>query len=298
MEEIKMRNEQEVMDVILSFAKNDNCIRVVTMEGSKLNKNAPVDKFQDFDIAFVVKDMEKYKNNDNWLNVFGKIIIMQKPEAMPMFPPDWLRKCNKFSYLMTFEDGNKIDLTLVPFDELKYYFEESDSLLKVLLDKDNICPPINEPSDIDFHVKMPSEEFVDNCCNEFWHLTIYATKGLCRNELLYAIKHLNLLKEQMLTMISWKVGIETEFSISVGKAYKYLDKYVSEGTWETIMERYKNDTINNVWDSLIMCCNLFQETTNYVSTKLNYKCPGYNKNVINYIKRYFPLNKAENIKIL
>jgi aminoglycoside 6-adenylyltransferase len=294
----KMRNEQEMMDIILDFAKNDDCIRAVTMEGSKLNKNAPVDKFQDFDIVFIVKDMEKYKSNDNWLDVFGKRIIMQKPEAMPMFPPDWLGKCNKFSYLMTFEDGNKIDLTLVPSDELKYFFEESDSLLKILLDKDNICPSINEPSDIDFHVKKPSEDFVDNCCNEFWHLTIYVTKGLCRNELLYSIKHLNLLKEQMLTMISWRVGIETEFSISVGKAYKYLDKYISKETWETIIETYKNNTIDAVWDSFIMCCNLFQETADYVSHELNYNCPEYNKSVIKYIKQYFPLNKIEKIKIL
>lgn len=293
-----MRNEQEMIELILNFAKNDDCIRVVTMEGSKLNKNVPVDKFQDFDIAFIVKYMEKYKRNDAWLNIFGKRIIMQKPEAMPMFPPDWLGKCNKFSYLMTFEDGNKIDLTLVPLSELKYYFEEADSLLKILLDKDNICPSIKEPSDIDFHVKEPSEEFIDNCCNEFWHLTIYVTKGLCRNELLYAIKHLNLLREQLFIMVSWKVGIETSFSISVGKAYKYLDKYVSKKTWETMIETYRNDTIDGIWESLIRCCNLFQETTTYVSKKLKYKCPEYNKSVIKYIKQYFPLNKIEKIKIL
>ncbi|MDR0430287.1 MAG: aminoglycoside 6-adenylyltransferase [Tannerellaceae bacterium] len=293
-----MRSEKEMMDAILGLAKGDECIRVVTREGSRLNKNAPVDKFQDFDIAFIVKDMEKYKSNDDWLDAFGKRIIMQKPEAMPMFPPDWLGKCNKFSYLITLEDGNKIDLTLVPIDELKYYFEESDSLLKVLLDKDHICPVINEPSDIDFHVKIPSEDFVDNCCNEFWHLAIYVTKGLCRNELLYSIKHLDLMKEQMLTMISWKIGIQTEFSISVGKAYKYLDKYVSEGTWATITETYKNNTVDDVWDSLILCCNLFQETTNYVSKKLKYKCPEYNKNVANHIKQYFPPGKTGNIKIL
>lgn len=293
-----MRTEQEMMDIILTFAKRENSIRAVTMEGSKLNINAPIDKFQDFDIAFIVNNMEKYKSNDNWLDVFGKRVIMQKPEAMPMFPPDWLGKCNKFSYLMTFEDGNKIDLTLVPLDELSYYFDEADSLLKVLLDKDTICPSIPEPSDIDFHVKKPNEDFVDNCCNEFWHLVIYVTKGLCRNELLYAIKHLDLMKEQMFTMVSWEVGIETSFSLSVGKSYKYLNKYISQETWETIIKTYKNDTIDGIWDSLILCCNLFQETTDHVSKKLNYKCPEYNKNVIKYVKQFIPKSKLENIKMV
>jgi aminoglycoside 6-adenylyltransferase len=263
-----------------------------------MNKNVPIDEFQDFDIAFIVKNMEKYKNNDNWLDVFGKRVIMQKPEAMPMFPPDWLGKCNKFSYLMTFEDGNKMDLTLVPLAELNYYFEEADSLLKVLLDKDNICPLINEPSDIDFHVKKPSEDFLDNCCNEFWHLSTYVTKGLCRNEFLYAVKHLDLMREQMLVMVSWKVGIETSFSLSVGKAYKYLNKYIADETWETIIKTYKNDTMDAVWDSLITCCNLFQEVTNQVSKKLKYKCPEYSRSVINHIKKHFPANKMEKIIIL
>jgi aminoglycoside 6-adenylyltransferase len=286
-----MRTEQEMMDIILTFAKDNDDIRVVTMEGSKLNKNAPVDKFQDFDIAYTVTDIEKYKSNDNWLDVFGKRAIMQKPEAMPMFPPNWLGKCNKFSYLMTFEDGNKMDLTLVPLNEFNFYLEERDSLFKILLDKDNICPAINEPSDIDYHVKKPNEDFVDNCCNEFWHLSIYVTKGLCRNELLYAIKHLDLMKEQMFTMFSWKVGIETSFSISIGKSNKYLSKYISEEMWEKIIKTYKNDTIDGIWDSLIMCCNIFQEITKFVSEKLSYKCPEYNKSVINLIRQYFPENK-------
>jgi aminoglycoside 6-adenylyltransferase len=293
-----MRSEKEILDIILTFAKNDNCIRAVIMEGSKLNKNAPVDRFQDFDISYVVTDMEKYKNNDDWLDIFGKRIIMQKPEAMPMFPPNWLGKCNKFGYLIIFEDGNKMDLKLLPINELNFYFEEADSLTKVLLDKDNICLPIPEPSDIDFYVKKPSEEFVDNCNNEFWWVSTYVTKGICRNELLYAIEHLSLIRKQLLTMISWKVGIETSFSISVGKSYKYLNKYVSQETWETIIKTYNNDTIEGIWDSLIMCCNLFQETTSYVSDALNYKCPEYNKNVIKYIKQFLPINKIEKIKIM
>jgi aminoglycoside 6-adenylyltransferase len=293
-----MRTEQEIMNIILTFAKNNDDIRVVTMEGSKLNKNVPVDKFQDFDIAFIVTDIEKYKANDDWLDVFGERVILQKPEAMPMFPLVWLGKCKKFSYLMVYEDGNKIDLTLVPLNEFNYYLAERNSLFKILIDKDNICPSFNEPSDIDFHVKKPSADYVDNCCNEFWHLSIYVTKGLCRNELLYAIKHLDLMKEQMFTMASWEIGIETSFSISVGKLYKYLNKYISKEAWEKIIKTYKNDTIDSVWDSLIMCCNIFQETTKLVSEKLNYKCPKYNKSVIKFIKQFFPENKAEKIIVL
>ena len=79
-------------------------------------------------------------------------------------------------------------------------------------------------------------------------------------------------------MISWKVGIETSFSLSIGKSYKYLYKYTSEEIWKEIIKTYKNDTIDSLWDSLIICCNLFYEMEKYVSNKLGYKCPEYNKN--------------------
>jgi aminoglycoside 6-adenylyltransferase len=283
-----MRTEKEMIDIILNVAKNDERIRVVTMEGSKLNKNAPQDRFQDFDITYIVTDMESYKSHDDWLDIFGNRIIMQKPEAMALFPPTL---GNWFTYLMTFADGNRIDLKLVPIHELETYFSWTDSLNKILLDKDNICPRIDEASDRDFHVKKPSYEFIDDCCNEFWHLSTYVTKGLCRNEYLYTIKHLELMKEQMLTMIAWKVGIETSFSLSVGKAYKYLDKYVSNDLWRLIQKSYKYDSIDSLWDSFIICCNIFNETALFVVRALQYKHPQYSGKVMKYIKQFIPSDK-------
>jgi aminoglycoside 6-adenylyltransferase len=295
-----MNNERKIFDILLEFVKKDDCIRAVAMEGSKNNKNAPIDIFQDYDITFFVNDMGKFKINEEWLNIFGKMVIMQKPDEMSLFPPaDWIGKCQKLTYLMIFEDGNKIDLKIMLISEMKLYFKLfADSLCKIILDKDNLFPLINEPSDIDFHVKKPSEEFVDNCSNEFWWVSTYVTKGICRNELLYVIEHLNIMRKQLLLMVSWKVGIETSFSISVGKSYKYLDKYVSKETWEAILRTYNCNTIDSAWDSLILCCNLFQEMENYVSKELCYKCPEYNKNVIKYIEQYFPENKKGKIKIV
>jgi aminoglycoside 6-adenylyltransferase len=276
-----MRSEQEMMNLILNFARQDDSVRVVTMEGSRLNKNAPKDRFQDFDITFIVNDMEKYKKSDGWLDVFGKRIIMQKPEAMALFPPTL---GTFFSFLMVFEDGNKLDLKLVPLNDTEKYFNWVDSLVKVLLDKDNICPAVDEPSDRDFHVKKPGREFVDDCCNEFWLLALYVAKGLCRKEFLFAASHLNKMREEMLRMISWKVGVETSFSLSVGKAYKYLQRYVSGDTWELIMKSYNNGTLAEMRESFEICCKLFRDTAVYVSGALNYKYPEYDKNVSEHME--------------
>jgi aminoglycoside 6-adenylyltransferase len=280
-----MRSEQEMMDMILSFARDDERVRVVTMEGSRLNKNAPRDRFQDYDITFMVENIESYKKNDDWLDVFGKRLIMQKPEGMTMFPPTL---GNWFSYLMLYEDGNRIDLKLVPIGELEKYFNQADSLTKVLLDKDKRCPSIAEPSDIYYRVKKPSPEFMEDCRNEFWWLSAYVAKGLCRNEQLYAIYFFQLMQKQLLNMISWKVGAETNYSVSVGKSCKYLQKYVSGDLWERILRTYQVSTPDALWESLEDAARLFQEISRELSASLGYPEPGYPDRMLNYIREHRP----------
>src|SRR5699024_8646725 len=87
---------------------------------------------QDYDITYLVTEMDVFIQDEQWLDVFGERIILQKPEAMSLYYPQlgtW------FSYLMLFEDGTRIDLTLIPLEELNLYLS-SDSLIKILLDKE------------------------------------------------------------------------------------------------------------------------------------------------------------------
>lgn len=51
-----MRTEQEMLNLILSIAKNDERIHAVYMNGSRTNPNADKDIFQDYDIAYVVDE--------------------------------------------------------------------------------------------------------------------------------------------------------------------------------------------------------------------------------------------------
>ena len=77
-----MRTEQQMWQLILGYAEKNDKIRVVTLEGSRTNVNIPKDDFQDYDITFLVTDMEAFTRDDAWLSVFGNRIMMQKPEDM------------------------------------------------------------------------------------------------------------------------------------------------------------------------------------------------------------------------
>lgn len=224
--------------------------------------------------------MKSLLSSDDWLSQFGNIIMMQKPESMELFPPEE----KGYSYLMLFDDYNKIDLTLLPLEDLDDYLN-GDKLIKVLIDKDCRIKRDIVPTDIDYHVRKPSAREYDDCCNEFWHVTPYVVKGLCRKEILFAIDHLNqILRFELLRMMSWKVGIETGFTLSVGKNYKFLDKYIPEDLWNRLLSTYRMDSYENVWKSLFICHQMFREVSKEVAELLNYRYPEYDKNVTRYTK--------------
>ena len=274
-----MRNEKEMYDLFLKFAENDDRIRVVTLEGSRTNINIPKDDFQDYDITFFVTDMASFIENETWLDVFGNRLMMQKPEDMELFPPDG----RGFSYLMLFDDGIKIDLTLLPVSMLKQYFTW-DKLVKVFLDKDNKITWNVVPTDEDFHIKFLTERMFDDCCNEFWFVSTYVCKGLLRNEILFAIDYMNnILRKELLRMISWKVGTERGFDFSIGKKYKFLNKYISNELWNNLLATYSMSSYEEMWKSFELCLDLFRQVSKEVAEKLKYAYPKYDENVSKYL---------------
>ena len=52
-----MRTPEEMIELILNKAREDERIRAVTIEGSRANSNAVHDEFSDFDICYFVTDV-------------------------------------------------------------------------------------------------------------------------------------------------------------------------------------------------------------------------------------------------
>jgi aminoglycoside 6-adenylyltransferase len=281
MGEMNMRSEKQVYDIILTYAKADERVRMVTLEGSRTNTNIPPDDFQDYDITFFVTDMQSFIGDDRWLDVFGERLILQKPEDMELFPAAE----KGFSYLMLFADDVKIDLSLLPLEFIDEYFTW-DKLVKLLLDKDNRItqPPV--PTDIDYHLQKPTERSFDDCCNEFWNTATYVVKGLCRREILFAIDHMNdIVRKELLRMISWLVGIEQGFHFSLGKNYKFLQRYIPEELWKRLMSTYHMDSYSHMWESLEQSMTLFREASAEVARRLGYQYPPYDEKISNYVIR-------------
>jgi len=280
-----LRSEQEMMNLLIDFAKNDDRIRLVTLEGSRTNANIPPDPFQDYDISYFVTDMDSFKENDQWLNVFGNRAMMQKPEDMELFPPEL---GNRFSYLMLFEDGTKIDLTLIPIVEEGDYFSDNDGLVEVLLDKDALIKNEGIATDRHYWIKQPTAREFDDCCNEFWMVSTYVVKGLARKEILFAIDHLNeVARPNLLRMMAWKIGSEQGYAFSVGKNYKFINRHLPNEDWAKLLSTYSEHGYQEMWQSLLTCYELFRDYSKAVSESLGYTYPDYDEAITKYTNRIY-----------
>lgn len=259
-----MRTEEEMFRLIVDTAKNDTRILAVGLNGSRTNKKVPKDSFQDFDIVYIVESVEVFIEDHTWIDRFGPRLIMQTPEDMALFPPS---RNGKFTYLMLFEDGNRIDLTLCPKEQADNWNGE-DRLAEILLDKEQVLPNLAGATDQDYWIKRPSQAEFSDCCNEFWWVSTYVVKGLCRNELFYAADHLNeYCRNELFRLLSWQVGSGLGYHFSVGKNYKYLPNYLTEEQYEAILKTMDLSSISSTWLALLSVQKQFDEYAQVFSHK-------------------------------
>lgn len=278
-----MRTEQEMYDLILGFAKKDERIRAVILNGSRANPNVQKDKYQDYDIIYVVKELEQFKSDYSWLDVFGERLIMQMPESMR----DPSGK-GHFNWQMLFSDGNRIDLTLIPIE--KPELVGNDSLTCILLDKDGVMMPIPPSNDGDYIIKKPDELFFYSCCNNFFWCMQNVAKGIARDELPYAMMmYHNVVREELHDMITWYIGMQNNFNISAGKMGKYFKKHLPQTLYEKYTKTYSDGSYTNLWQAVFVSCDLFRILAKEVAADLG--CP-YNQTDDDGILKYLNMVKA------
>jgi len=258
---IIMRTEKEVLDLIIDTAKNDERIRAVSMEGSRADPNAIKDKYQDYDISFYVTDVQSFVIDKSWISTFGTPLIIQEPDwidnVTEWFSDEKHDFQKSYAYLMLFNDGVRIDLSIRLISEEKFSDTGCEPTI-TLLDKDNIIPSRPTSTDKVYWVEKPNKDKFSACCNEFWWCLNNVAKGIARDELSYAMNMYNLIVRNMLhKMIEWHIGIENNFSVSAGKDGRYFKRYLPPELYEEYRKTYSDSNYKNLWDAVFTACDLF-----------------------------------------
>ena len=264
-----MRNSEEMLQLIMDVAINDERIRAVTMEGSRVSKNATHDKYCDFDISFVVNDIREFTKAHKWIEIFGEILIVQYPMDWYSHPYDYAGRDN-FAYLIQFKDGNRIDLTLIDISNIENEQNYCEPRM-VLLNKDNLKELKQVSDESVFHIQKPSQMEYYNTCNEFRWLSLYVSKGLCREELYYAKYAYDvLMMEMFIKMLNWKIGVDHDFQVTTGNHSKYLKRFLSAEEMERFHNVFPNGTYEDIWSKLYVIYDYFAELASYVGEALGY----------------------------
>ncbi len=291
-----MRTETEMIQLIINIAKDDPRIKAVWLNGSRANKNAPKDIFQDYDIVYVVSETQPFYQDEFWIDRFGPRLYMQMPEKMDFLRGKDYSFDDIYGWLIQFADGNRMDLHVESVAYAQKHIHD-DKLCVVLLDKENILPFIPEATDVDYHVKKPTMNDFLCDCNNFWWCLNNVAKGLWREEIPYVMDMLNdCIRPHLVHVLSWKIGIETNFSCSVGKSGKYMNRYLSPEIWSRFLSTYPDADIEHIWNTTMIMCALFDEIASEVAERYQYSYDHAEAEAsLNFLKhvRFLPKNAKE-----
>ena len=80
-----------------------------------------------------------------------------------------------------------------------------------------------------------------------------------------------LIRKQLESVLSWKIGIETDFSVSVGKSAKYMYKWLSKEEYDAYLSTYFMGTVEDGWRAVFAMTELFSAVAPGVAEKLGYE---------------------------
>ncbi|AEL10304.1 aminoglycoside 6-adenylyltransferase [Streptococcus pseudopneumoniae] len=264
-----MRIETEMLDLILQTAKTLQ-VKAIAMSGSRTNQKVQTDEFQDYDVVYIVDDLDNLTSDLSWLDQFGKRLIEQHVQLD-----------HRRLYLMLFEDGNRIDLTLCPKEHIQEWVD-SEAGFTVLEDKKGLFESYS-PSPKRFWIHPATETDFKNSCNEFWWVSSYVVKGICRNQLIYAIDHLyGICQQEFLKILAWQVASDRG-KVDVGKNYKHLFNYLPAEQKKEFSDLLDFSSIDKITQSLLTTMQLFHREAQRLAQKLGFD---YDKEVAEKMIEY------------
>ena len=253
---INMRTETEILDIIIKSAKTLQ-VKAVAMSGSRACPKAPKDEFQDYDVVYIVDDLDNLTSDLSWLAYFGKRIIEQEVSLG-----------NRRLYLMLFEDGNRIDLTLCPKEHIQEWVD-SEAGFTILEDTENLFEAYFPNLERHWITPASSIDF-EKACNEFWWVSAYVVKGICRHQVIYATDHLyGICQQELLKILAWQIASD-KGTVDVGKNYKYLFNYLPTEKEKEFSDLLDFSSIDKITQSLFATMKLFHQEARYLANKMGF----------------------------
>lgn len=251
-----MRTDTEMMELIVQIAETLQ-VEALALSGSRTTSHSLKDKFQDYDVVYIVENLEELISDLSWLDQFGNRLIEQHNVLE-----------HRHLYLMLFEDGNRIDLTLCPKEHIQEWVD-SEAGFSVLKDDKGLFEAYL-PTPKRYWTTPPTEEEFAASCNEFWWVSTYVVKGIRRNQLIYSTDHLyGICQQELLKVLAWQV-VSDRGTVDIGKNYKYLFHYLPAEQEKEFSALLDLSSLEKVTKSLFSTMKLFNHEAQELAKKMGF----------------------------
>nr|WP_295347801.1 aminoglycoside 6-adenylyltransferase [uncultured Streptococcus sp.] len=251
-----MRTDAEMMGLILQIAESLQ-VEAMALSGSRADIHSLRDQFQDYDVVYIVENLEDLISDLSWLDQFG-ILLIEQHNVLGY----------RRLYLMLFEDGNRIDLTLCPKEYIQEWVD-SEANFEVIKDDKGLFESYL-PSPKRYWTCPPTEEEFATSCNEFWWVSAYVVKGIRRNQLIYATDHLHgICQQELLKALAWQVTSDRG-AVDIGKNYKSLFHYLPAEKEKEFSALLDLSSIEKIKQSLFVTMKLFDCEAQELAKKMGF----------------------------
>ncbi|QKS71493.1 aminoglycoside 6-adenylyltransferase [Paenalkalicoccus suaedae] len=245
-----------MIERILQVANEYDAIRAVSLHGSRVNPSVEPDRYQDYDIVYYINEEEL----PDFTTLYGDILIMQQPSP---------HANNTAIYLMLFENGERLDLTIRSVS----LGLQDDSLTQLLLDKDDRFNPV-EPSEKGYVSHLPSQEDFDASYNEVWWCLQSVVKGFRRGQFTYASSMLEQpIRSAIFDQLGWIATSYHDEPKNIGMWGKFTGELLPEPFIKLLEPTYREDLAQAV----VAVMTLAEKTEAFLAEREGYKRTDYSR---------------------
>jgi aminoglycoside 6-adenylyltransferase len=272
-----MRNsdvEDAVLRRIVRWAEGEEIVRAVLLTSTRARAGATVDALSDYDVIFYASDPARLLGDGSWAEGLGPVLVQMPSRGRE-------HAWNAPTRLVLYEDGTKIDFTVLPVDALRALSdapglpEELDAGYRVLLDKDGLAAALPAATGSAYVLRPPTQEELTAVVEEFWWETTYVAKNLWRGELLPARYSLEcVLKLDLLRrMLEWRVALGHGGAYRPGVLGRGLQALLAPEHWSALEATYAGAETEEGWRALSRTIELFRTVAIDVARELALEYP-------------------------
>ncbi len=265
-----MNSYNEIMQKLVSLAKGLELIQAMILFGSRVRSKNTADKYSDYDIIFLVKDVDYFLNTDQWLTQIEEYYIsFQEPTAA----------CGQERRVF-FRDAMDMDFLfydvkgaerLVADHTIQAFFSRGYRILVDKIDFNSVIER-NKPFE-EIKTNFSEKEFI-NLANTFWFHSIWSVKKILRGEIWSAKKcvdgYMKDLLRQMLEEYS-KAVYSNDFE--VWHDGRFIDDWIDQSIKKQLKASYGIYDATDILRALNNTMQLFSEVSVKTAVILDYAYP-------------------------